>query len=543
MSPLAHLAAIPVLLPLAVGAFLLLFSEKRRGAKAALSVTTLTILLGVAIALVAMTLVPTAEGDPPVIVYPLGNWPAPFGIVLVVDRLSALMLLLNAVLGFGCLIFALARWHKMGPRFHTLYLMQVAGLNGAFLTGDLFNLFVFFEVLLAASYALLLHGSGTVRVRASLHYIPINLVASSLFLVGVALIYGVSGTLNMADLARVIPTLEPHDRMLLEGGAAVLGLAFLVKAGMWPLGFWLPTTYSAACAPVAALFAIMSKLGIYTVLRLSLLFFGEESGASAGFGAEWLLYGGLATIAFGGIGALASQSMPRLAGYCVIISSGTLLAAIGTGNSAVISGALFYLVSSTLAAAAFFLLIELIERGRDAGADVLAVTMEVFGDPEEDIEDEDAEVGIAIPGTIAVLGGAFLACTVLFAGLPPLSGFIAKFAILSAVINEAGGVSAVHWLYVFLLMLSGLAVLVAMTRTGIRALWAPQESEIPPVRAAELAPVLLFLFLCAGLTVFGGPVMEYMDVTAQVLYWPQEYARDVLGGQPAPATLPGGTEP
>ncbi|MBS7540988.1 monovalent cation/H+ antiporter subunit D [Ancylobacter lacus] len=544
-APVDHLVIAPVLLPIAVGALMLLFNEKRRRLKAGLSVATTFALLAMAVALLLQAMVPAPDGDAPVIVYPLGNWPAPFGIVLVADRLSALMLVLNAVLGCATLLFALARWHKMGPRFHTLFLMQLAGLNGAFLTGDLFNLFVFFEVLLAASYALLLHGSGTVRVRASLHYIPINLVASSLFLVGVALIYGVTGTLNMADLARLIPAVPPQDRMLLETGAAVLGIAFLIKAGMWPLGFWLPTTYAAACAPIAAMFAILSKLGIYVVVRLFLLFFGEDAGASAGFGGDWLFYGGLATLTFGGIGALASQSMPRLAGYCVLVSSGTILTAVGTGNSAVISGALYYLVSSTLAAAAFFLLIEMIERGREAGADVLAVTMEVFGDPEEDVEDED-EVGVAIPGTIAVLGGAFVACTVLFAGLPPLSGFIAKFAMLSALVNEAGGVPPAHWVFIGLLMATGLASLIAMTRTGIRALWAPQESEIPSVRAVELGPVLVLIALCAALTVLGGPAMEYMEVTAQQLYWPQEYARDVLAGSAAPAAtapVPGAPVP
>lgn len=535
MPAIDHLITLPILLPIVVGALMLLLDEGRRELKAGLSILTTIVLLGIAIALMGRVMMPAADGDSIVLVYPLGNWPAPFGIVLVADRLSAMMLVLSAILGVACLLFALARWHKMGPRFHTLFLMQLAGLNGAFLTGDLFNLFVFFEVLLAASYALVLHGSGTVRLRASLHYIPINLVASSLFLVGVSLIYGVTGTLNMADLARLIPSVPPENRVLLEAGAAILGVAFLIKAGMWPLSFWLPTTYAAACAPIAALFAIMSKVGVYVILRLFLLFFGEGTGATAGFGGDWLFYGGLATIAFGGIGVLASQSMPRLAGYYVLVSSGTLLAAIGTGNSAVISGALYYLVSSTLSISAFFLLIELVERGRDAGADVLAVTMEIFGDLEDDVEDQDEDIGVAIPATIAVLGGAFVACTVLFAGLPPLSGFIAKFAMLSALLNEAGGVPPSHWMLVALLMLSGLAALIAMTRTGIRVLWAPLESTIPRVRLVEVAPMLVLLLLSVGLTAFGGPAMRYMEVTAQVLYWPREYARDVLAVTPPPS--------
>jgi len=533
-SSLHHLVIAPILLPLAVGAFMLLLDERRRVLKATLSLVTTFALLGIAMMLIFLVVDQTSN-ESHLIVYPVGNWPPPFGIVLVADRLSALMVLVNGVLGCTTLLFALARWHKAGPRFHTLFLLLLAGLNGAFLTGDLFNLFVFFEVLLAASYGLVLHGSGTARVKAGLHYVPINLVASSLFLIGVSLVYGVTGTLNMADLGRIIPKLGSQDRILLESGAAILGIAFLVKAGMWPLSFWLPTTYAAACAPVAAMFAIMTKVGIYVILRLSLLCFGDDAGASAGFGGDWLYYGGMATIAFGGIGVLASQSMLRLAGYSVMVSSGTILAAIGTGNSAVISGALFYLVSSTFTISAFFLLVELIERGREAGADVLAVTLEVFGDPDEDAEDEDEEVGVAIPATIAVLGGAFIACTVLLAGLPPLSGFIAKFAMLSALVNEAGPIGASHWSLVALLIFTGLASLIAMTRTGIRTLWVPAETAIPRVRVIEVAPVAALLFLCVALTVAGGPAMRYMEATAQLLYWPGEYARDVIGALPGSA--------
>ena len=169
--------------------------------------------------------------------------------MLVLDRLSALMLAADQRARRS------PRWSSrwragIAPalHFHPLFQFLLMGLNGAFLTGDLFNLFVFFEVLLAASYGLVLHGSGSARVKAGLHYIAINLCASLLFLIGVSLIYGVTGTLNMADLALRIPALAAEQRGLLEAGAAVLGVAFLVKAAMWPLGFWLPTTYAAACA-------------------------------------------------------------------------------------------------------------------------------------------------------------------------------------------------------------------------------------------------------------------------------------------------------
>jgi multicomponent K+:H+ antiporter subunit D len=184
------------------------------------------------------------------------------------------MVLLAGTLGLAATVFSLARWQRAGPRFHALLQFLLMGLNGAFLTGDLFNLFVFFELLLAASYGLALHGSGTARVRFSLHYIVINLVASLLFLIGVSLIYGVTGTLNLAHLAQRIPLVAAEDRVLVESGAAVLAIAFLVKSGMWPLGFWLPSTYAAASPPAAALFSILTKVGFYAVLRLWLLLFG-----------------------------------------------------------------------------------------------------------------------------------------------------------------------------------------------------------------------------------------------------------------------------
>src|SRR5690606_36695782 len=183
------------------------------------------------------------SGQTAAAVYPLGNWPIPFGIVLVADRLAAIMVLTTSVLALAALIYASARWHSRAPNFFPLFHALTMGLNGAFLTGDLFNLFVFFELLLAASYGLALFGGGRNRVRSSMHYIVVNLVSSSLFLIGVALIYGTTGTLNMADIARAVPLIAAEDRGLFEAGAAVLGVAFLIKAGSWPLHFWLPNTY------------------------------------------------------------------------------------------------------------------------------------------------------------------------------------------------------------------------------------------------------------------------------------------------------------
>ena len=520
-----NLMIAPVVLPLFAGAIMLaLGGEQRRNISAALNIITSFALVAISIILLrAADVAPTGVAG----VYRLGDWPAPFAIVLVVDRLATLMLLLTSLLAAAAAVFSLARWHRAGVLFHPLFQFMLMGINGAFLTGDLFNLFVFIEVLLAASYGLALHGSGSARVKAGLHYIAVNLVASLLFLIGVSLIYGVTGTLNMADLATRIPAIGAQDRGLLEAGAGILGIAFLVKAGMWPLCFWLPGTYAAAPPPVAAIFAVLTKVGAYIIIRLSLLLFGDGTGASAQFGDQLLLMGGMATVAFGAIGSLASQDMARLASFSVLVSSGTILATIGLGQVGVTGAALFYLISSTLGLGAFFLLIELVERDREPGADVLAVTRELYGD--EDDSENLQEAGIAIPATIGILGVAFISCALVISGMPPLSGFVAKFAILTTALGSpANELPLAVWIFLFLLIMSGLAALIAMTRAGIRSFWASPDRTIPRVRLIEMAPVAVLLLLCAIQTVEAGPIMRFMQATAQSLHAPHHYVRGVL---------------
>jgi multicomponent K+:H+ antiporter subunit D len=538
-----HLLILPVLLPLVTGAALLLIDETHRALKALVNFCSTLLLLFITLALMRIADAAPAEGAALSWSYAVGGWPAPFAIVLVLDRLAALMLVLTSVLALASLTFSMARWHRAGPHFHTLFQFLLMGLGGAFLTGDLFNLFVFFEVVLAASYGLLLHGGGVFRVRSGMHYIAINLAASLLFLIGVSLIYGVAGTLNMADLALRLPSVAPEDRTLLQAGAAILGVAFLVKAGMWPLCFWLPPAYMAAAAPVAAIFAVLSKVGIYVILRLSLLIFGSAAGELTGFGGTVLLLGGMATIAFGAFGVLASQAMGRLAGYSLLVSSGTLLAAVGMGDTAVVSGALYYLVSSTLTVAALFMLIELVERAREPGADLLTVTMAAYGDEVDAEEDEDEEVGVMMPGALAVLGVCFGCLALLLAGLPPLSGFVAKFALLTAMLNLDGlgapaAIPARTWVLVALVILSGLAALIAMMRTGIRTFWAPLEVIVPRVRVVEIAPVVLLIGLCLALTVEGGAMIRYTDATARTLHVQADYIGGVLSTGSVKAATP-----
>lgn len=532
-----HLIVAPVLLPLATAALMLLLGEGRRSLKAVVNLASTAAGLLVAVALWAW--VDARDAPAAFGVYLPGNWPVPFGIVLVADRLSTLMVVLASCVGLAALLYAMARWQHAGAYFHVLFQLQLMGLHGAFLTGDLFNLFVFFEVLLAASYGLLLHGGGAERVRAGLHYIAINLTASLLFLIGVAVLYGVTGTLNMADIAHKLPAVPSSDRGLLHAGAALLAIAFLAKAALWPLNFWLPPAYAAASAPAAALFAILTKVGVYAILRLWTLCFPASAGASALFGADVLVWGGVATLAFGSIGMFASQRLARLAGYSVIASSGTLIAAVGFDAPALSSGALFYLASSTLAACALFLLVELLERARqvelvpqqiDDGGDALPAFFDVEPPPGANLdEDEEALIGRAIPAALAFLGVAFALCALVIAGLPPLSGFVGKLAMLTALI-DVGGVRG--WTLFALLIVSGLLAALALVRVGIRHFWTTQDRPAPRLRVIETLPIGLLLAGTLLLVLNGDRALAAARATADALHEPAGYIEAVSGARP-----------
>ncbi|MGA5485057.1 monovalent cation/H+ antiporter subunit D [Pseudomonas siliginis] len=547
MMAMTHLIAAPILLPLLTAAIMLMLGEKHRPLKAKINLFSSVLGLFISVMLLQWTQTTGVPGS--IGVYLPGNWQAPFGIVLVVDRLSALMLVLTGVIGVSALLFAMARWDGAGSSFHALFQIQLMGLYGAFLTADLFNLFVFFEVLLAASYGLLLHGSGRARVSSGLHYISINLLASSLFLIGAALIYGVTGTLNMADLAMKIPLVPEADRGLLHAGAGILAVAFLAKAGMWPLNFWLVPAYSSASAPVAAMFAIMTKVGVYTLLRLWTLLFSGQAGASAFFGGDWLIYGGMATMACAGLAIIAAQRLERMASLSILVSAGILLSAIGFAQPNLIGAALFYLVSSTLALSALFMLAELIERSRSANEIPLEDESELLPRPQESLQppkginlddEQKAVVGQVIPWTMAFLGLSFIACALLIIGMPPLSGFIGKLSLIGALLNplELGTAAPLPpgaWGLLALLILTGLASLMAFSRLGIQRFWTPEERPSPLLRKLECAPIFLLLGLSIILTFKAEPLLRYTQATADALNNPQQYVLAVLGTRAVPS--------
>ena len=546
---LPHLIIAPIALPMLTAGLMLLLREERQRTKVTLNIVSTFLGLVIAVLLLVQAKDPAQPHG--LGVYLPGNWPAPFGIVLALDRLSAMMLVLCSTVALAAVLFSAARWHRAGVHFHPLFQFQLMGLAGAFLTADLFNLFVFFEIMLAASYGLLLHGSGRPRVSAGLQYIAINLAASSLFLIGVSMLYGITGTLNMADLSQAVAGVAPADRGLLHAAAAVLAVAFLIKAAVWPLNFWLVPAYSAATAPVGALFALMTKVGVYSVLRLWTLLFGAEAGESSLFGSQWLVGGGMLTMAFGAIGMLGSQRLGYLAGFSAILSSGTLLAAMGFGHNLLTGGLLYYLLSSTLAVSALFLLTDLIDRWRNDGASVAPheqtddapfLSADLVPNEGMNLDDkEQALIGEVIPAAAAFLGLAFIACTLVIAGLPPLPGFVGKFAMVHALLNPLGlGASsgiqlgAAGWTMVALVVASGLLALVALTRAGIRHFWAAHDRSAPKLLVLEGLPIALLLGACVALAWQAGAVMRYTQATADALHTPSTYVRAVMTTLPMP---------
>ncbi|WP_085917934.1 monovalent cation/H+ antiporter subunit D [Halomonas sp. CSM-2] len=482
-----HLIVLPVVVPLIAGILLLYQRQGMVRYKRVVSVVATFALLFVAIGLLNQA----ASGE--VTYYALGDWQPPFGIALVLDRLSALMLLVTALLAVGAVVFACGGDDEKGSNFHGLFQWQLMGINGAFLTGDLFNLFVFFEVLLLASYALLLHGGGKARIQSSVHYVVLNLAGSSLFLIGVGILYGATGTLNMADMASRMAELPAEREGLVVAGALMLLVVFGLKAAILPLYFWLPRAYAAAPAPVAALFAVMTKVGIYSILRVYSLIFGDQAGNLQALEQPWVWWLSLATLAAAGIGVLAARDLRLLIAYLVLISVGTLLAGVGMRTPEATSALLYYLIHTTLITGGLFLLAEMIglQRGKPG-------TRLVKGRP-------------MVQGSALAL--AFFIGAIAVAGLPPLSGAFGKALML----NAAEG-SQRLWLWT-LVLLAGLASLIALSRAGSTLFWRSHRGHLSgrPLPRCQWFGMAWLLSSSLLLVVFAGPVSNYTQAAAEQL--------------------------
>ena len=434
-------------------------------------------------------------------VYTLSEWAAPFGIVLVLDQLSALMLVLTYTLALPIVWYASKEWDIRGRYFHAMVHFLLMGLSGAFLTGDLFNLFVFFEILLMASYVLLLHGQGKARFQLGVHYVAINLLASAMFLIGLGMIYGSVGSLNMADVARLMPTLAGDEHKLAVAGGLMLFVVFGIKAAMLPVGLWLPKTYAVATTPVAALFTIMTKVGIYAIIRVNGTVFDDEY--SHQILMNCLLVIGVITSLYGAFGAIGTERLRRFVGFMILSSVGTILIAIAMNSTQAWAGALYYMVHSTLIGAAFYILSGWITSQRGEFKDHFKIAPQMK---------QNKLVSIV-----------YFIIALMMAGLPPFSGFFGKVFIL-----QASGQSEHQMLIIFTVLLVSLLSILAFTRVGFILFWRssrPEQDEnseefskyeaLPSKAPARNDRVIYLLLLSlTAYVVFAAPIYQYNYQTA-----------------------------
>lgn len=499
------LAILPVIIPAVAAPLALLAMRRQRGVGVAISLIACLAMLAAAITLFIAT------QDDVIRVYAIGNWQAPFGIVLVVDRLSAIMLVLTATLA------TLVAGHSVitgldtrGWHFHPLFQFQLLGLNGAFLTGDLFNLFVFFEVLLIASYGLMLHGQGAARYKAGVQYVVVNVVGSTLFLVALGLLYGLTGTLNMADMAVRVAQLPQGDQGLVRIAGLLLIAVFALKAALAPLHLWLPWTYSATSPAVAALFAIMTKLGVYSIIRTVPLIFGADAGAAAWVPEPWLIPAALVSACLGFAGVFAARGLREQAAFAIVGSTATLLLAVGTWTPDSMTAALYYLVHATLAGATLFLVADLVVRRRGSHGDTPTQSPR--------FQDQDA------------IGAMFLLTAIAAVGLPPLSGFIGKLLILRMTFDSEW----MPWIWAVILGTTFIGI-VGFARTGSAIFWKGGHENDPSGTAramprSDLIAPALALALLAAMVAGAGWITAQTAATAAQIFNPQAYIGAVLGG-------------
>lgn len=525
-----HFIIAPVLLPAVIGALIILWMRADLLLQRVFSIGGTVLLLAVAVYLNWLA----SSGE--IWVYRLGNWSAPFGIVLMLDRLSALMVLLTAILALVVQLYAFGSgWDRKGWHFHALWQFQLMGVCGAFLTGDAFNLFVFFEILLIASYGLMTHGGGEMRLRAGVQYIAYNLAGSTLFLVALGVLYAVTGTLNMADIAARVAVMPPEDTALLRTGAVLLMLVFAIKASLVPLHFWLPSTYANAPGPVAALFAIMTKVGVYAIIRFFTLVFPSDA-VVENVVIDLLLPAALFTLALGQIGVMGTRHLGRLAAFAAIGSIGTLMIAVSQFTPQATAVAVYYMIHSTLAVGALFLVVDMIGARRG---------------------DLWLRLDRVMPGN-GLVAGLYFVTAIAIAGMPPLSGFIGKLLVLDATRGQP-----VIWATI---LVTSLIAIYGFTRAGTLVFWksysvpdlpapmpAPARADKPSAQGripTKLEPdehiqdlgdaaspaltavaVGLLLAGIVALTVFAGPAMRFAEATAAQLHNPGAYLHAVLDMQ------------
>lgn len=494
------LIPLPVILPL-LGAALCVIAARSRLAQRILSLSALT--ANVVVSVILFARVDSGDG---IGVTQAGGWKAPLGITLVVDRLAAVMLVVSSLMLLSVLVYAIGQRSEelRYAAFNPVYLVLAAGVSASFITGDLFNLFVAFEMMLVASYVLLTLGGRPGQVRSGMSYVVISLIASTFFITALALIYAATGTVNMAELSQRMPEVSSGVR---NGFSLLLILVFGIKAGVFPLFFWLPDSYPTAPGAITAVFAgLLTKVGVYAIIRTQTLIFPPD--AQQG---KLLLFIAGATMVVGVLGALAQDDLRRMLSFHIVSHIGYMIFGLALFTLAGIAGAVFYVVHHIVVKTALFLVAGLVEFR--AGSDRLS------------------RVGGLVRSApmIAVL---FALAALSIAGLPPFSGFVGKFALIGA------GIESSQWLIVAVALLVSLLTMYVMGRIWSDVFWGEAEdpevaewiksdvSQVPKLMTLATSGVVLMSVL---LMVFAGPLYGYAERAADELLHPDVYVESVLG--------------
>jgi multicomponent Na+:H+ antiporter subunit D len=433
----------------------------------------------------------------------VSSWDAPFGITLVSDMFSALLVLTTSLIAFVCLIYSFKSIGQEREKYYyyAVFNFLLVGVNGAFTTGDIFNLFVFFEVMLMSSYVLLVLGGTKIQLRESIKYLLVNVISSALFVIAVAYLYSVVGTLNMAHISSRINEISVNG---MPGILSVIAILFLIvfglKGAIFPLYFWMPGSYYAPPAPVLALFgALLTKVGVYSITRTYTLFFYHDMDT---FGILSIL--SILSIVFGVIGAIAYWDIKNIIIYNIIIAVGVILFGVSVLNTASISGAVYYLIHDMLIKAALFLLI--------------GIVISITG------TSNLRNIGGLItryPG----LGWTFFIAALALAGIPPLSGFVGKLLIVQ------GGFEGESFTGAFIVLMSSLLVLFSVMKIFINGFWGKDRTyygeEKAPVKQLLIAPVILVV-ISALYGIGSESILPYISQAADTLIDPKVYIDAVL---------------
>ncbi|WP_040161301.1 Na+/H+ antiporter subunit D [Nigerium massiliense] len=507
-----NLLPLPILLPMLGAALNLILSHRPRAQR----VVSIVSLLGVVI--VAGTLMWQSYHRGVQTLW-VGAWPRGMGIALVADGVSSLMLTVAALVTLGVLIYSTGQDAEEVRRatpvsiFHPTFLLLCAGVSNAFLAGDLFNLFVGFEILLFASYVLLTMGGTGSRIRAGSIYVVVNLLSSNLFLVGIANIYAATGTVNLAQLSQRLPLLPDNVQAGLQ---FLLLIVFSLKAAVFPLQAWLPDSYPTAPAPVTAVFAgLLTKVGVYAIMRTqTVLFPGRPL-------TDLLLWVALATMIVGILGAIAQSEIKRLLSFTLVSHIGYMIFGVALATISGMAAAIFYTVHHITIQATLFLVAGLIRR--------------VGGSTSLERIQGLAKVS-------PLLGALFLVPAMNLAGIPPFSGFIGKLGLLTAG-AETG--TPLAWAVVAGSVVTSLLTLYAVAKVWNRGFWGePQIVEVedddePDEHEGKLLPPVMvgaaigLICLSLAFTVFAGPLYAYCTLAAEHMFGPQ-YVQAVLNGVPTP---------